>query len=40
MVEVFNSKQYEGKGAEDFVIMFTGGLIDFEENVAQANTED
>ena len=39
LVEVFNSKQYEGKEAEDFVIMFTGGLMDFEENVAEANAE-
>ena len=37
LVEVFNAKQYEGKEAEDFVIMFTGGLLDFEENVAKAN---
>ena len=39
LVEVFNDKQYEGKEAEDFVIMFTGGLMDFEENVAEANAE-
>ena len=37
LVEVFNSKNYKGKEAEDFVIMFTGGLMDFDENVVQAN---
>ncbi len=39
LVEAFNGKQYEGKEAEDFVILFTGGLMDFEENVAEANAE-
>ena len=39
LVEVFNSKQYEGKEPEDFVILFTGGVSDFEQNVAEANAE-
>lgn len=38
LVEVFNAKQYEGKDALDFVILFTGGFLDFEKNVAEANT--
>ena len=40
LVEVFNSKKYEGKEAEDFVIMFTGGLMEFDENVVEANAEE
>ena len=40
LVEAFNSKQYLGKEVEDFVIMFTGGIVYFEENVAEANSED
>ncbi len=40
LVEVFNSKKYEGKEAEDFVIMFTGGLMEFDENVAEASAEE
>ena len=39
LVDAFNAKDYEGKEVEDFVIMFTGGLLDFEENVARANSE-
>lgn len=39
LVEIFNAKRYEGKEVEDFVILFTGGLLDFEENVATANAE-
>jgi len=37
LVDIFNGKEYEGKEVEDFVIMFTGGVPDFEENVAKAN---
>ena len=40
LVDAFNDKEYDGKEVEDFVIMFTGGMVDFEENVATANAED
>ena len=40
LVEAFNSKQYEGKEVADFLIMLTGGLVHFEENVAAANSGD
>ena len=38
-VEAFNRKRYEGKEVRDFVIMFTGGLLHFDENVAEARAE-
>ena len=40
LVEVCNGKHSEGKEAEDSDLMLTGGLIDFEENVVEANAAD
>lgn len=35
LVEVFNAKQYDGKEVDDFVILFTGGLVEFDQNLAE-----
>jgi len=39
LVEFFNAQKYEGKEAEDFVVMFTGGIHNLRENLEEQARE-